>query len=80
MITVQVRLFATLRRYYPDLGIGEAMPIELPEGATVKDLLEELDLPGEQVMVVFVSGVTRDRDHPLKDGDEVGIFPPVGGG
>ena len=29
---VQVKLFATLRRQYPHLGLGEAMPVELEDG------------------------------------------------
>lgn len=80
MSTVHVRLFATLRRHYPHLGIGDAMAVELPEGATVGELIARLDLPAEQVKVVFVNGIARETDHPLADGDEVGIFPPVGGG
>jgi molybdopterin converting factor small subunit len=80
MITIQVKLFATLRRYYPNLGIGEMLTVELPDGGTVDQLMEQLRLPADQVKVVFVNGVVRDGSHPLADGDEVGIFPPVGGG
>ena len=80
VITVRVRLFVTLRRYYPDLGIGEAMPIELDDGATVGDLIEHLRLPVDVVKVVFVEGVVRGEGHLLADGDEVNMFPPVGGG
>jgi len=80
MITVQVRLFATLRRHVPDLGLGEAMPVELPDGATVGQLVERLGLPADQVKIVFVNGVAQEDGSRLSDGDEVGIFPPVGGG
>ncbi len=80
MITVQVKLFATLRRQFPDLDIGEAMAVEVPEGTTVGELLQELELPAEQVKVVFVNNTIRKEDYELKDGDEVGVFPPVGGG
>ncbi len=80
MITVQVRLFATLRQNYPHLGIGEPMAVELPEGATVGQLLAHLRIPDDQVKIVFVNHVIRDRDHPLAQDDAVGIFPPVGGG
>lgn len=80
MITVQVKLFATLRRQFPDLDIGEAMAVEVPEGTTVGELLHELELPAEQVKVVFVNNTIRKEDYELKDGDEVGVFPPVGGG
>ncbi len=80
MITVNVKLYATLRRHFPDLGLGEAMSVELSQGATVKDLIGELELPEEQVKVIFVNGTVRKEDHHLSDGDEVGVFPPVGGG
>jgi molybdopterin synthase sulfur carrier subunit len=52
----------------------------LPNGATVGDLVRELDLPKDQVKLVFVNALVRELDHVLADGDELGIFPPVGGG
>ncbi|MBC7228316.1 MAG: MoaD/ThiS family protein [Thermoflexales bacterium] len=80
MIRVKAKLFATLRRYYPELGIGEGIEVELPDGATVGQLIHRLGLPADHVRVVFINGIARDESHPLSDGDEVGIFPPVGGG
>ncbi len=80
MPTVSVKLFATLRRHYPDLGIGEAMPVEIEDGATVQDLLQKLELPEDQVKIVFVNGIVRETDCELEEGDDLGIFPPVGGG
>ncbi len=80
MIIVEVKVFATLRRHFPELEIGEAMAVELPEDATVGQLLKELELPAEEVKVIFVNGTVRKEDHRLSDGDEVGFFPPVGGG
>ena len=80
MITVRVRLFATLRQFQPGLGLGEAFSVELPDKATVADLIQQLDLPDKEIKIIFVNGIFRDRAHPLADGDELGIFPPVGGG
>jgi molybdopterin synthase sulfur carrier subunit len=80
MIAVQVKLFATLRQRYPDLEIGEPMPVELPEGTTAGQLLVHLKIPDDQVKIVFINHVIRNRDHVLVDGDDVGVFPPVGGG
>jgi len=82
MITVKVKLFATLRHLAgpPGLGIGQPFPAELPAGATVGQLIERLRLPPDEVKIVFVNGLTRTPDHVLADGDELGIFPPVGGG
>jgi len=80
MITIRAKLFATLRRYYPHLGIGKAMEVELPDGATVSQLIEQLQLPAGEIKVIFVNSIVRNVDHPLADGDEIGIFPAVGGG
>ncbi|MBN1661486.1 MAG: MoaD/ThiS family protein [Anaerolineae bacterium] len=80
MITVQARLFATLRRRYPHLGLGEALSVALPEGSTVGHLIRQLDLPEDEIKIVFVNGLVRTAGDPLADGDQIGIFPPVGGG
>jgi len=80
MITVHVKLFATLRQHRPGLGIGEAFAVELPEGTTVLGLIRHLELPEDQVKIVFVNALFRPMDHILADGDELGIFPAVGGG
>lgn len=80
MISVQVKLFATLRRHFPELEIGEAMAVRVPDGATVAELLDTLNLRQDEVKLVFVNGVSAKTEQPLSGGDEVGIFPPVGGG
>ena len=80
MIAVHIRLFVTLRRHYPDLGIGEAMPVELPNGATIGQLIEHLHLPADEIKVIFVNSIVRGEEYALSDGDEIGVFPPVGGG
>jgi molybdopterin converting factor small subunit len=79
-MVIQVRLFATLRRHYPDLGMGEPMPVELPAGRTVDQLIRHLRLPATEVKVVFVNGIVRKEETVLNDGDRVGMFPAVGGG
>jgi len=78
MITVQVKLFATLREHHPELGVGEPLAVSLAEGATVQHLVDMLKLPA--IKLIFVNGAARKEDQPLKDGDIVAIFPPVGGG
>ncbi len=80
MITVRVKLYATLRDQFPGLGIGEAMAVTLPAGATVGQLIRQLALPHDQIKVLFVNHVICGEDHPLEAGDAVAIFPPVGGG
>jgi len=80
MDKVKAKVFATLRRYVPELGIGEAMEVEVSPGTSLEDLLAHLGVPYEEVRVVYVNNVCRDLNYRLVGGDQVGIFPAVGGG
>jgi len=77
---VQVKVFATLRRYVDRAVTGIPFEVDLPDGATVADLIEQLNLPPEEVKMAFVNARAREKDWRLAAGDEVGIFPPIGGG
>jgi molybdopterin synthase sulfur carrier subunit len=77
---VTVRIYATLCRYIPGVSAGTSIEIELPDGASVSDLIERLEIPAREVKIAFVNGRTRSLDWLLESGDEAGIFPPVGGG
>jgi len=77
---VRVKLFATLRRYAPNEAAGVPFEVNLPDGATIADLFRQLHLPAEEVRVAFVNARARPEDWRLEPDDEVGIFPPVGGG
>ncbi len=72
---IRIRLYASLRKYttFPK-------EIRLKEKATLNDLYQALQLFPSEAKITFVNSVARDPSFKLKDGDEVGIFPPVGGG
>jgi MoaE-MoaD fusion protein len=74
---VRVRLFAALRER---AGTGE-LDLDLPEGATVADALQELDpLAGGLPLVLAVNREYADRAQRLAPGDELAAIPPVSGG
>jgi molybdopterin synthase catalytic subunit/molybdopterin converting factor small subunit len=76
-VKVVVRLFAGLRERAGSRG-GE---IELPDGATVADVWDVLDLGHEPPGLLFARNrVYASRDELLADGDEVALIPPVSGG
>lgn len=77
---VRVKLFATLGRHLAGVQPGTPFEVEVSDGATIEDLMGKLDLPRQEVKVAFVNGRARPADWQLKPGDEVGIFPPIGGG
>ena len=77
---VKVRLFATLVCYVSGIKPGAPFEVELPEGTTLADLMNQLNLPQKEVKVAFVNGRTQPLDFQLQHSNEVGIFPPIGGG
>jgi len=77
---VTLNLFATLSPYMPHKATGRPCTIEVDEGTRVRDLLKELKIPAEKAALVFLNGVHSKGDEILKQGDRVGVFPPVGGG
>jgi molybdopterin converting factor small subunit len=77
---VTVKLFATLTRFGQGEKAGTPFIIELSEGATLQDLVGLLKIPAEETRVIFVNGIIQEPDYKLKDKEEVGLFPPIGGG
>jgi len=77
---VRVKLYASLSRYYGNVTAGVPFEIDLSESATISDLVNRLKLPRQEVKLFFVKGRARSIDWPLEPGDEVGIFPLIGGG
>jgi molybdopterin synthase catalytic subunit/molybdopterin converting factor small subunit len=79
---VTVRLFASLREH---AGAG-TVALQLVDGATVADAIEQLRsgaLSGLPENAPFVAAVAREyvkTDHPLSEGDELALVPPVSGG
>lgn len=77
---VTVKLFATLTRFKRDTKAGKAFEIDLPEGAAVQDLVAILKIPLEETHIIFINNTIQEPGIKLKEGDVVGMFPPVGGG
>jgi molybdopterin converting factor subunit 1 len=81
-LSVQALFFAA----YRDLLGTKVLSVDLPDGATVADLVAELrgrgapfdSLPTEPA--VAVNRVYAFHGEPLSAGDEVAFIPPVAGG
>lgn len=54
--------------------------MEIPEDATLSDVVGMLKLPGKIPLLKVVNGEIRKIDHHLSEGDEVALFPPIAGG
>lgn len=77
---VTVKLFATLVRFKDGGRAGKPFEMELPEGAAVQDLIDNLKIPPEETHVIFINNIIEEHQTKLENGDVVGLFPPVGGG
>ncbi len=54
------------------IKLKDGASVELPDGATAKDLAEKLNLKGpNQALAASINGKTRDLSHTLSDGDTV---------
>lgn len=77
---VEVRVFATLRRYLPELGVGEAKILDIAEGTTLDEIRISLGLPAEEVKVIMVNYKQAFPDDLARDGDRITYIPAVAGG
>jgi molybdopterin converting factor small subunit len=59
---------------------GIPFRVEISKGSSIIDLVQQLNLPENEVKIAFVNGRVENLDFLMKEGDEIGIFPPVGGG
>lgn len=78
---VTVRLFAGLR----ERAGSDRLQVEIPEGASVGDLLAAMDETpvgplAPRACVVAVNRQYADRAAPVHEGDEIALVPPVSGG
>lgn len=79
---MRVQFYAQLRDL---VGVRE-LDVELPEGATVRDLLERVyaqrpALRGHDKGILIGAGLEFvERNYKLKPGEEIAIMPPLQGG
>ena len=72
---IEVRLFATLRQ-----GRQKVYHVESSSVKTVQDIMDVLDVPRSEVNIMLINGFHQKPETPVKAGDVVALFPPVGGG
>ena len=72
---VKIKLFASLREYGPEEQI-----IDLPDNATIADVIHVLELPENFPLLRIVNGEHRPPKHHLREGDDLALFPPIAGG
>lgn len=77
------KLYASLTRYMPVGSEGHQIDIQVPEGTTPVQVLEQHGVPIAQIHLVLRNGVfvpPSERDNALEEGDELAVWPAVAGG
>ena len=72
---IEVRFFATLRD-----GRGKIAQVPAEDVSSASELLRRFDIPDEEVAILLINGFHSKPGDPVKDGDIISLFPPVGGG
>ena len=79
---VRIRLGSSLARLAP----APVMGLELPDGATVEDVYDDLARRTPELAPALVSalplveGEHVERERPLANGQEIALLTPVAGG
>lgn len=64
----------------PNLELGSSKDVQIDPGTTIEQLYKNLGIPIEEIKLAYVNGIYCEPEYILNDGDEIGIFPPIGGG
>jgi molybdopterin converting factor small subunit len=75
---VKVELQAYLEQYSPNGN--DLFEYEVPDGASVQDLVTKLRIPPDLASVIIVGDQNTDQSYALKEGDHVIVIPPLAGG
>ena len=77
-VIVKVSLHGDAHRYRK--GRSDPFEQQLPEGATVQQLVDVLGIDPAMPLTFGVNGEMANREQPLKAGDTVMILTPMEGG
>ena len=77
-VIVKVSLHGDAHRYRK--GRSDPFEQELPDGATVQQLVDALGIDPAMPLTFGINGEMASREQPLRDGDTVMILTPMEGG
>ena len=77
MPQITLNLYATLRAC---VGGSASVEVDIEPGQTVQEVLQRLRVPTDQTRIIFVNHRAASLSRSLQGGEQVGVFPAIGGG
>ena len=77
---VKVKLYGTLGQHFPDYQTSQGIEVEIPDGATAKDLLALLEISESRGAVIAVEGRILKADDRIRFGVPVHVLQVIRGG
>jgi molybdopterin converting factor small subunit len=74
-IQITVKLFATFR-----VGRFAETTRSYPPGTRITDIINELRIPEKEIGMIMLNSRHAEPDQELSNGDNLALFPLVGGG
>ena len=75
-----VKLYGTLSRSFDEYDHLSGLEVNIPDEASIHDLLDYLNLSSERLGMIYMDGKVLNKKSRLKDGAQIKIFQPISGG
>lgn len=75
-----VKLYGTLSRSFDEYDHLSGLDVNIPEEASILDLLDYLNLSSERLGMIYMDDKVLNKKSRLKDGAQIKIFQPISGG
>jgi len=84
-VQVTLKLYASLADYLPpEARKTHRLPLDLPAGTTIAEVIGQQNLPPKLCHLVLVNGFfvppAQRSSRALRQDDELAIWPPIAGG
>jgi molybdopterin synthase sulfur carrier subunit len=78
------KLYASLTELLPASAVDHAVSIEVADGTSAWDVIDQFRVPRKSAHLVLINGVYLEPEDraksTLRNGDTIAVWPPVAGG
>ena len=77
---IRVKMIANYRSVLPPEAKNGVLELDVPDDATVYDVISRFDIPLDDESVIVLNGLMVDLSELLKEGDMITAFSAIAGG